>query len=140
MVIKDYTRQFLQPKNKAIYSLGKTYERSQNIDNNQFNYVPLSFYYDQVHKMYPLIANIQGYSRLFKATNNLFKERSPCFTDFSYLSHKRRVANNRRVWKKYLNLINEFGTNGGPEIFVMLYKETFEISIFFRFFPNFFQK
>ena len=34
MAIKDYTRQFLQPKNKAIYSLGKTYERSQNIDNN----------------------------------------------------------------------------------------------------------
>ena len=31
------------------------------------------------------------------------------------------VANNRRVWKKYLNLINEgSGTNEGPGIFVTL--------------------
>ena len=26
---------------------------------------------------------------------------------YSYLSNKRRVANNRRVWKKYLNQINK---------------------------------
>ena len=40
-----------------------------------------------------------------------------------------RVANKRRVWKKNLNLINEgSGTNGGPGIFVTLYKEAFEIS------------
>ena len=51
---------------------------------------------------------------------------------YSYLFNKRRVANNRRVWKKYLNLINEgSGTNGGPGIFVTLYKEAFENSHFF---------
>ena len=53
---------------------------------------------------------------------------------YSIISDKRRVANNRRVWKKYLNLINEgSGTNGGPEIFVTLYKE----ANFFDFYPIF---
>ena len=48
------------------------------------------------------------------------------------------VANKHRVWKKYQNLINEgSGTNGGPGIFVTLYKEAFENSHFFRFSPNF---
>ena len=57
---------------------------------------------------------------------------------YSYLSNKRRVANKRRVWKKFQNLINEgSGTNGGPGIFVTLYKEVFENSHFFRFLPNF---
>ena len=38
---------------------------------------------------------------------------------YSYLSNKRRVANNRRVWKEYPNLINEgSGTNGGSGIFL----------------------
>ena len=59
--------------------------------------------------------------------------------DYSYLSNKRRVANNRRVWKKYLNLINEgSGTNGGPGIFVTLCKEAFDNSHFIRFSPHFF--
>ena len=75
------------------------------------------------------------YSR-FKAPKELFI----CFlirkihlSDYSYLSNKRRVANRRRVWKKYINLINEgSGTNEGPGIFVTLYKEAF-----FRFSPSF---
>ena len=51
---------------------------------------------------------------------------------YSYLSNKRWVANNRRVWKKYLNLINKgSGTNGGPGIFATLYKEAFENSHLF---------
>ena len=34
---------------------------------------------------------------------------------YSYLSNKRRVANKRKVWKKYQKLSNEgSGTNGGP--------------------------
>ena len=38
------------------------------------------------------------------------------FNFYSYLSNKRRVANNLRVWKKYLNLITKVsGTNGGPQ-------------------------
>ena len=58
----------------------------------------------------------------------------------SNLSNKRKVANNRRVWKKYLNLINEgSGTNGGPGIFETQYKETFENSHFLSFLPNFFK-
>ena len=57
---------------------------------------------------------------------------------YSYLSNKRRVANNRRVWKIYLNLINDgSGTNGGPGIFVTLYKKDFENSHFLRFSTNF---
>ena len=57
--------------------------------------------------------------------------------DYSYLSNKRRVANNRRVWKKYLNLINEgSATNGGPGILVTLYKVAFEISHLIRFSTN----
>ena len=60
--------------------------------------------------------------------------------EYSYLSNKRRVANNRRVWKKYLNLIDEgSGTSEGPGIFETLYK----IAIFFDFrpiFQSFFQK
>ena len=46
--------------------------------------------------------------------------------------------------KKYLILINEgSGTNVGPGIFVMLYKEAFEMATFFDFhpiFPWFFSK
>ena len=58
--------------------------------------------------------------------------------EYSYLSNKRRVANERRVWKKYQNLINEgSGIYGGPGVFVTLYKEVFENSQFFRFSPNF---
>ena len=58
---------------------------------------------------------------------------------YQYLSNKRRVANNRRVWKKYLNLINQgFGTNEGPGIFVTLYEEAFEIRQFFSIFTQFF--
>ena len=35
---------------------------------------------------------------------------------YSFLSNKLRVANKRRVWKKYQNLMNEeSGTNGGPQ-------------------------
>ena len=50
---------------------------------------------------------------------------------YSYHSNKRRVANNSRVWKKHLNLINErSGTNEWPGIFVTLYEEAFEISNF----------
>ena len=50
-----------------------------------------------------------------------------------------RVANNRRIWKKYLTLINEGSvTNGGPGIFETVYKETFENS-HFLFLPNFFK-
>ena len=57
---------------------------------------------------------------------------------YSYLSNKRRVANNRIVWKKYINLINEgSGTNGGPGSFVTLNRVAFEISNFFRFSTNF---
>ena len=60
---------------------------------------------------------------------------------YSYLSNKRRVANDHRVWKKTFKptLINEgSGTNGGPGIFVtLLYKEAFENSYFFRFSANF---
>ena len=49
--------------------------------------------------------------------------------EYSYLSNKRGVANNRRVWRKYLNLINKgSGTNEWPEIFVTLYEEAFENS------------
>ena len=49
----------------------------------------------------------------------------------------RRVANNRRVWKKYIIPINEgSGTNEGPRIFVTLHKQAFENSHFFRFSPN----
>ena len=56
---------------------------------------------------------------------------------YSYVSNKRRVANKRRVWKKYQNLINvESGTNGGPGIFVRLNKEIVENSHFFRFFSK----
>ena len=56
---------------------------------------------------------------------------------YSYLSKKRRVAKNRRVWKKNLNLINEgSGTNGGPGIFVTLYEEAFQNSQFFQFSHN----
>ena len=44
------------------------------------------------------------------------------YANYFYLSNKRRVANNRRVWKKYLNLRNEgSGTNEGPGIFVTLH-------------------
>ena len=64
---------------------------------------------------------------------------------YSYLSNKRRVANNRRVWKQYLNLINEgSGTNGGPGIFVTLHKEAFEKNLpsfdFLLIFQGFFSK
>ena len=42
------------------------------------------------------------------------------------------------IWKKYLNLINKgSGTNGGPGIFVTLYKKAFENGHFFQFSPNF---
>ena len=58
--------------------------------------------------------------------------------EYSFLSNKRRVANKRRVWKKYQNLINEApGTTGGPGSFVTLSKEVFENSYFFRFLSNF---
>ena len=65
--------------------------------------------------------------------------------EYSFVSNKRRVANKRRVWKKYQNLINEGSrTNGGPGIFATLYKEVFEnshfISIFNQFFKDFFKK
>ena len=57
---------------------------------------------------------------------------------YSYLSNECRVANNRRVWKKYLDLINEgCGTNGGPGIFARLNKRIAENSHFFRFSPKF---
>ena len=57
---------------------------------------------------------------------------------YSYVSNKRRVANKRRVWKKYQNLIKVgSGTNGGPGIFVRLNKEIAENSHFFQFSPKF---
>ena len=57
---------------------------------------------------------------------------------YSYVSNKRRVANKRRVWKKYQNLINVgSGTNGGLGIFVRLSKEIAENSQIFDFHPNF---
>ena len=41
---------------------------------------------------------------------------------YSNLSIKRRVSNNRMVWKTYLNLINEGSTtNREPGIFLTLY-------------------
>ena len=46
------------------------------------------------------------------------------YFNYSFVSNKRRVANKRRVWKKYQNLINVgSGTNGGPGIFIRLNKE-----------------
>ena len=64
---------------------------------------------------------------------------------YSFVSNKRRVANKRRVWKKYQNLINVgSGTNEGPVIFVRLNKEIAEnshfFSIFTQIFNDFFQK
>ena len=57
---------------------------------------------------------------------------------YSFVSNKRRVANKRRVWKKYQNLISVgSGTNGGPGIFVRVNKEIAENSHFFRFSPKF---
>ena len=57
---------------------------------------------------------------------------------YSFVSNKRRVANKRRVWKKYQNLINVVsGTNVGAGIFVRLNKEIAENSHFFRFSPKF---
>ena len=61
----------------------------------------------------PCIAKIQNSSALYKVN--------------SYLFNKRRVANKRRVWKKYINLINK----------VMLYEEAFENCQFFDFHPIF---
>ena len=54
---------------------------------------------------------------------------------YSFVSNKRRAANKRRFWKKYQNLIN--GTNGGPEIFVTLFKEVFENRHFFQVSTNY---
>ena len=51
---------------------------------------------------------------------------------YPYICNKRRVANKRRVLKKYQNLINV-----GPGIFVRLNKEIAENSHFFRFSPKF---
>ena len=60
------------------------------------------------------------------------------FKKHSYLSNKRRVANNRRVWKNYQNQINAGSkTNVGHGIFVRLNKEMAEISHFFLFSPKF---
>ena len=59
----------------------------------------------------------------------------------SNLSNKRWVANKRRVWKKYQNLINKWsGTNRGHLIFVTLYKEVFKNSHFFHMFQWLFSK
>jgi len=45
------------------------------------------------------------------------------FKQYSFVSNKHRVANKRRVWKKYQNQINVgSGTNGGPRIFARLNK------------------
>ena len=55
---------------------------------------------------------------------------------YSYLSNKRMVANKRRVWKKYLNLINEgSGTNG--EFLQRYIKELLKIVTLFDFHPIF---
>ena len=57
---------------------------------------------------------------------------------YSFLSNKRRVANKRRVWKKYQNLINvRSGTNGGPGIFARLNKEIAVKRHFFLCLPKF---
>ena len=62
------------------------------------------------------------------------------FVKYTYLSNKRRVANNRRVWKQYLNLINEgSGTKRGPGTLVTLFKKAFENSPFFNVFNDFFK-
>ena len=54
------------------------------------------------------------------------------------VSNKRRVANKRRVWKKFQNLINVgSGTNTGPGIFVRLNQEIVENCHFFRFSAKF---
>ena len=61
---------------------------------------------------------------------------------YSFVSIKRRVANKRRFWKRYLKLISVGSglelTKGLEFIFVTLCcKEALENSKFFRFSPNF---
>ena len=75
-----------------------------------------------------LAPHFLGFRTLRSFVDNLFLLKTflfhcPYFS-VSYLSNKRRVANKRRVWKKYLNLINVGSvTNEGPGIFVQQNKD-----------------
>ena len=89
-----------------------------------------------------LLQKRQFLSTFFKnigwSTRMTSQKRIDFSINYSYLFNKRRVANNRRVWKKYINLINEgSGTHEGPGIFVQHIKKPLKIATFFDFHPIF---